>query len=259
MTTRAFPTPAAFLGDRAVRVHLVGAGGTGSMLADHLGRLDRALREQNHPGLAVTVYDDALVRTANIGRQRFAAGDVGFHKAIVLVQRINDHYALDWTTALRRYGKAEPTPDLLIGCVDLGRFRYDLGMANANKSTDCLWLDTGNGADRGQVLCGHLGRPQRGLRLPNVYDLYRDELLSGDDDDLPSCSLAEALSRQHWSVNPTIAVAAAELLDNLFHHGGLDAHGAYIRLNPMSIQSVPVDPNAWALLGYRAPRRRKAA
>lgn len=259
MTAPRFPTPEAFLGERAARVHLVGAGGTGSMLADHLGRLDCALRAQGHPGLDVTVFDDALVRPANIGRQRFAHSDVGFYKAVTLAQHINDLYGVVWKTELRRYGTKERAPDLVVGCVDLGRFRYNLGKAWKGKTTSCLWLDTGNGSDRGQALIAHLGQPSSGLRLPNIFDLYGRELLSGDDDDLPSCSLAEALTRQHWSVNPTVAVVAAELLDNLFHHGGLDHHGGFVRLQPLSIQSIPVDPSAWELLGYRRARARKAA
>lgn len=251
MTIRRFPSPSAFLQDeRRTRVVIVGAGGTGSMLADHVGRLDRALRERGLRGLDVTLFDDAVVRRANIGRQRFHPVDIGFSKAIRLVERINQFYDLDWTAVPRRCPvDGPPSCDLLIGCVDKGHFRHALGKAWRQRVSDTLYLDTGNGASTGQVLLGHLGHPTTGLRLPNVYDVYGDELLAADDDDLPSCSLEEALLRQHWCVNATIAGAVLPLLDGLFHRGGLDEHGYYVNTDPYSVTPIRIDPRAWTFMG----------
>ncbi|AGG89049.1 PRTRC system ThiF family protein [Rhodanobacter denitrificans] len=251
MSAQRFPTPEAFLGDRPIRVLLAGAGGNGSMLADGLARLDCALRAQGHPGMAVTVYDDALVREANIGRQRFTHVDVGHPKATLLVHRLNGFYGVSWEAEVQRLPESPPRADLVIGCVDLGWYRHALGKANAKRQTDALYLDLGNGASRGQVFLGHLGQPQSGLRLPNIYDLYGDGLLTGDDGDLPSCSLAEALTRQRWSINPLVAQVALTMLDDLLHRGGLDVHGAYVRLDPLSVTSLPIDPEQWKLLGYQ--------
>ncbi|MEY2117292.1 PRTRC system ThiF family protein [Rhodanobacter sp. FW106-PBR-R2A-1-13] len=250
MSARRFPTPEAFLGDRPVRIAVAGAGGTGSMLLDGLARLDCAIRAQGHPGMAVTVYDDARVRPANVGRQRFTHVDVGHPKATLLVHRLNGFYGLDWTAEVRRLDPAPPRCDLLIGCVDLGWFRHALGKKNRRVQTDTLWLDTGNGSDRAQAFLSHLGTPSHGLRLPNIFDLYGDALLTGDDSDLPSCSLAEALARQRWSINPMIAQVALTMLDDLFHRGGLDTHGAFVRLDPLTVTSIPIDPASWAMLGY---------
>jgi len=251
-----FPSPVAFLGDRRIRVIVVGAGGTGSMLLDGLARLDCALRAQGHSGMNVIVYDDDTVSESNIGRQRFCRVDIGFSKAILMQHRLNAFYGLDWEARPERYDpkRERDLPDLLIGCVDRGDFRHALGAARARDNTDCLWCDTGNGADSGQVIIGHLGNPRRGQRLPNVYDFFGSELLAGDKDNAPSCSLAEALTRQRWSINPMVATVATSLLDKLFHRGGLDDHGALIRLDPLSVSPLAIDPAVWSSFGIDPAR-----
>jgi len=255
-----FPTPPAFLGDRRVRVTVVGAGGNGSMLLDGLARLDCALRAQGHPGMDTTIFDAAVVRHANVGRQRFCKADIGYSKAILMQHRLNAFYDLDWEVRPENYDPKIPNgnPDLLIGCVDRGDFRHALGSRWAGKRCDTLWLDTGNGSESGQVLLGHLGIPSSEQRLPNVYDFFGAELLAGDNDDQPSCSLAEALTRQRWAINPMVATVAMTLLDKLFHRGGLDEHGALIRLDPLSVAPIAIDPTVWASFGIspaRAARR----
>ena len=248
MTSAFFVTPHNFASDRKVRVILVGAGGNGSQLATHLGRLDRAIRSQLGCGLDVTLHDPDSVAESNIGRQAFSAHDVGFNKAILMVHRVNALYDLDWVAKPVAFDPRQPfSADLLIGCVDSGSFRHALGTFWRKRRSDALWLDLGNGADSGQVVLGHLGKPERDapLRLPNVFDLYGDQLLSGDDDDLPSCSLAEALQRQRWSVNPAAVSAALPILDGLFLRGGLRHHGSLFRIDPFSSVPLLVDPEQW--------------
>lgn len=252
MSMPRFPTPAAFFGDRRTRVIVVGAGGTGSMLLDGLARLDAALRVQGHAGMDVTVYDHDTFSPANFGRQRCSQADAGFNKSVLMVMRLNAFYGLDWTAVPEQY---EPTghyinADLVVGCVDRGLFRHTLGASFADKPSDTLYLDAGNGASTAQVILGHLGNPREGQRLPNVYDLYGDELLAGDESDLPSCSLAEALLRQRWSINPLVADVAMSLLDQLFQRGGLDQHGALINLDPIQVSPIMIDPVVWSSFGY---------
>ena len=252
MTMPRFPTPSAFLGERRLRVQVAGAGGTGSMLLDGLARLDCALRAQGHPGMEVTVFDSDTVSASNIGRQRFARPDIGFHKVVVLLHRLNGFYGLDWIAEPTRMEPSDVRADLFITCVDSGAFRHAVGVHFKNRPTNTLWLDTGNGADFANIVLGHLGVTQ-GMRLPNVFDLYGAQLLAGDEDDLPSCSLAEALARQRWSINPMVANAALKLLDDLVHRGGLNEHGSLLRLDPFTLSSLPIDETAWAMMGYGAP------
>ena len=254
MTEPYFITPPNFASDRKVHVVVVGAGGNGSQMLGHIGRLDRAIRAQLGSGLEVTVFDPDSVSEANVGRQVFGVHDIGINKAIIMVHRINALYDLDW--------RAEPTAfspdryhfasfDLLVGCVDSGRFRHALGTFWHSRHSDSLWLDLGNVADSGQVVLGHLGKPgsRSELRLPNVYDLYGDQLLAGDHDDMPSCSLAEALQRQYWSVNPATVSAAVPILDGLFLRGGIRHHGSLIRIDPYSVVPLLVDPEQWSAMG----------
>jgi PRTRC genetic system ThiF family protein len=247
-----FITPQNFASDRKVRVVVVGAGGNGSQLLGHLGRLDRAIRAQLGKGLDVTVFDPDSVSEANVGRQVFGVHDIGFNKAIIMVHSVNAKYDLDWHAEPKAFDPNQHASfDLLVGCVDSGRFRHALGQFWHSRLTDSLWLDLGNGADSGQVVLGHLGKAgsRSDLRLPNVYDLYGDQLLAGDHDDMPSCSLAEALQRQYWSVNPATVSAAAPILDGLFLRGGLRHHGSLIRIDPYSVVPLLVDPEQWSEMG----------
>lgn len=60
------------------------------------------------------------------------------------------------------------------------------------------------------------------------------------EDDAPSCSLAEALTRQDLFVNRAVSTFALDMLWRLFKDGGLKNHGAFINLedgivNPLRV------------------------
>lgn len=254
MTLPAFPTPEAFLGMRPIRVVVIGAGGTGSQLLDGLASLDAALRAQGHAGIDATVYDHDHVTPSNVGRQRFTRSDVGLSKATLLVHRLNAFHGIDWQDMPCAFDPNDNSlgrADMVITCVDKGAFRADLGAAYRDRRCEILWLDCGNGASSAQAILSHLGKPSTGIRLPNVYDLYGgDALRAGDEDDVPSCSVAEALARQNFAINRAVATAAIALLDDLFHRGGLDYHGSFIRLTPLTVQPLRVCADTWASFGY---------
>ena len=67
-----------------VSICLVGCGGTGSFLARDLARLAVHCRETGGPQISLNFLDDDRVEPKNIGRQLFAAADVGKNKAEVL-------------------------------------------------------------------------------------------------------------------------------------------------------------------------------
>ena len=63
---------------RAVKVVLVGAGGTGSHVLRRLANMHLAMVELGHPeGLDVLVVDPDTVSKTNVGRQNFWPSDVG--------------------------------------------------------------------------------------------------------------------------------------------------------------------------------------
>src|ERR1700749_2948450 len=89
--------PPDLLGHRAIRVLVIGAGGTGSAIVMGLPYLDQAMRVWgHHHGLAVTLMDSDLVSETNCTRQPFSVSDIGQNKATVLINRINLFWGMNW-------------------------------------------------------------------------------------------------------------------------------------------------------------------
>ena len=115
-----------------VKVHLVGVGGNGAQMANCLARLDIAMRALGHPhGLHVTAFDGDRVSESNVGRQIYSPADVGLHKAVVTIHRLNQYFGLDWDAVPRHYDASPATdqgggPSIVISCVDSARSRRDL-------------------------------------------------------------------------------------------------------------------------------------
>lgn len=255
---------AADLLDKRVTIHLVGVGGNGAQMAACLARLDIAMRALGHPhGLHVSAFDADLVSEANVGRQLYSAADVGRHKAIVTIHRLNLFYGLDWAAVPRRYEDAQQAhlfhrgADILISCVDsraarrqLHRFAFD---AHAGYH---YWLDLGNTEATAQVILGQpSGRRDSGTqppRLPCVTELF-PELLDPDvpDDDRPSCSVRMSLAAQGLFVNDVAVRFAAQLLYELFSKGRITAHGVIVNLDSKRSGPIEVDPRTWERFGFR--------
>ena len=104
-----------------VRINLIGVGGGGSLVLSGLVRLHLAMKSLGHPyGLDVEVWDPDRVSSANIGRQLFAASEIGLNKAEALVNRYNLGFALNWKAHPERYHSNRGF-DVLIACVDSRR------------------------------------------------------------------------------------------------------------------------------------------
>jgi PRTRC genetic system ThiF family protein len=236
-------------------VALVGAGGTGSQLLPELARIDYALYKLGHPGLSVTVYDDDVVTEANIGRQLFSPSDIGLSKAVVLVDRINSFFGLDWSARSERYpgGKDFDTHNIILTCVDNVASRKEIGEClrkhNGDRFHDdkmpLYWIDFGNQTDRGQVVLGTLvpiDQPKSRKvevvgTLPCVDQMF--DLSAVDEKDSgPSCSLAEALSKQDLFINSMLAQVGGNLLWKLITEGGVDCQGAFVNLKAMNVNPI---------------------
>jgi len=243
-----------------VEVALVGCGGSGSIMLTELTKIDKAMRELGHPGgLHVTVYDPDTVSESNIGRQNFYAPDKGKNKAVVLVDRVNKCCGVDWKAVPDYFPpKGYNRPNFIIGCVDTRKARRQIAAFAGNAS---YWLDMGNGLSTGQVILGEPLRngetpKTRPMRLPTVVDLYPDLLdESVPEDEVPTCSLAEALEKQDLFVCRTVVTFAANLLWNLFRKGGLDNHGHFINLDTGMVTALPVDPEVWKRFKPAKPKR----
>ncbi|QKM48021.1 hypothetical protein B7760_02055 [Burkholderia glumae] len=243
-------TPARFIGDRRVRTVVVGCGGTGSQMLTGLGRLNHALLALGHPGLDVTAFDSDTISNANVGRQMFSPADVGRHKSVVLVHRLNAFFGTNWTARPVHAGADElvrGAPDLVIMCVDSAAARAKL--APILWKSNCYVMDLGNRASDGQVIFG-ASRDAEGNRtadqkdgspLPWPYAML-PELVDewAPEDDTPSCSLAEALERQELFINQAVVTQGLAILFEFFRHARLTWCGAFVNLKTGNVRPIKV-------------------
>lgn len=211
-----------------VRVTLIGIGGTGSFLLTHLLRIDQGVRALGGAGLHVQAFDPDAVSQTNLTRQNFAPSDIGRNKAVVLVERCNLYAGLSWDAHPRRVQPKDfQGQHLVISCVDSGQSRREIheAMTQATRPPQ-YWLDCGNEARTGQVV---LGQPGLNKGLPTIIEID-PRAMEGEDDDSPSCSAVEALTRQHPFINPEVALRAAQIIGEMLYHGVVSAPAVYVNM-----------------------------
>ena len=230
--------------ERPIRILVVGCGGNGSAIVSGLPYLHQALLAFGHPGgLAVSLIDPDTVSETNCVRQPFCRTEIGFPKAIVLAHRINLFWGLNWQgmQATIQQLKKGSDVDFVIGCVDTRKARRAIDKWVLN-SRVLYWLDLGNNASSGQFVLGqpkNSANAKRKNRLPTVAELY-PEIVSPKDreDNQPSCSAAEALTRQEPFINLNLAYQALGMLTQLLRHSSLSYQGGFYNL--ASGQLVPL-------------------
>jgi PRTRC genetic system ThiF family protein len=242
-----------------VTINLIGAGGTGSQVLTALARMNHALIALNHPGLMVSVFDDDIVNKANLGRQLFTTAELGLHKSVALINRINRFFGTNWKAATERYDKAYngSGATITIGCVDTAQARVEIAqilkklnksMTNS-RSQPLYYMDFGNSRETGQVILSTIGKVAQPVSkqyrtietLPMVTDEF-GELLNASEasDHTPSCSLAEALTKQDLFINSALANVGASLLWQLFREGMLFNRGFFLNLKEFKTQPLKV-------------------
>ena len=238
-----------------ITVLLIGAGGNGSQMLSALARMDAALVQLNHPGLVVTVYDSDRVEETNIGRQLFTQNDLGQNKAVALVTRFNRIYGTNWNAVPKLFAPNKNNlygKNIIITCVDKVAVRKTLGdvfrkiksNSSAPEHETYYWLDLGNGQRTGQAILGSTRQPKSKEyepfgTLPTVCELFdlseQDETDSG-----PSCSLAEALSKQDLFINSSLVQCAASLLWSVLTDAGIDIHGFFLNLDTYKMNPIKI-------------------
>lgn len=266
---------AAELLENAVKVVVVGCGGTGSAVAGGLPYLHESLLAFGHPhGLKITLVDGDVVSETNCVRQPFTRQEVGHPKAVLLATRLNLFWGLDCDAVHGYVGEINaPRADLVIGCVDTRAARAAIRKEYEHRAR--YWLDFGNEEAIGQFVLGELTAPKiptgktiemrggwkqeemrDGSRLPHVGDLFPDLLDPDlDADDGPSCSAAEALTRQAPFINQVLANHGLALLSRLFRYGQIDHHGGHINLETGRHVPRPVPPPSKRAQKRAAKRR----
>ncbi|NHA05583.1 PRTRC system ThiF family protein [Mucilaginibacter sp. HC2] len=262
-------------------VNLIGAGGTGSQVLTALGRMNHALIELNHPGLFVRLFDDDKVERANLGRQLFATAELKQYKAVALINRVNLFFGTNWKAVTARYDKAslKQQPELAqagltISCVDTVQARLEIADIlktlhkhsghSRNKPLYCM--DFGNSRFTGQVILSTIGKvPQPEMKkyqtvdtLPMVTDEFRELLLASESaDKTPSCSLAEALTKQDLFINSALANAGASLLWQLFREGMLVNRGFFLNLKDFRMQPIKVTQPVAVIVPLKPKKKNK--
>jgi PRTRC genetic system ThiF family protein len=150
------------------RVVVVGCGGTGSAVIGGLPFLHQALLAAGYPGLHVIVADGDKVTATNCVRQPFSESEIGLYKSVVLVNRLNLFWGLNWHASTEYVtAKTQGKADIIISCVDTRAARLEITKSPLFK--ECVyWLDLGNTADGGQFV---LGQPKndRNRKTPGGF------------------------------------------------------------------------------------------
>jgi len=265
---------------QALKIYLVGCGGTGSWLAPHLVRLARFLRETRSVNVQVTFVDPDVVETKNVFRQNFCEAEVGGHKAELLALR----YAAAWGTSIEvhatRFEKGMVQLEygdvgVILGCVDNAAARRaiaDVLTQDSKQHGDerlprLWWLDCGNGMDTGQVLFGAarnvrqlqhafpywpdqsfcVNLPAPDVQHPDLLEDRRAETGPRQSQNAGSCAEMLLMGDQSPSINAMVANIAATYLWRLFADPkGLTMFATYCNLNVLSTRSRFITPEAVA-------------
>jgi PRTRC genetic system ThiF family protein len=246
-----------------IEVNLIGAGGTGSKVLTALMEMNHSLTELGHAGLQVRLWDDDIITEANLGRQRFAPSETGLYKSVALINRANRFMGTNWKADTQKFERKAfgGLPDnamatIFITCVDSVKARF--GIAEILKALDNgkyyhhkpkYWLDYGNSQHTGQVLLSTIGEIRQPdsekyetvAILPMVTDEFGDLLKQSEEqDDTPSCSLAEALEKQDLYINSALAQMGSSLLWSMFRYGMSEYRGFFLNLKNYHSQAIKV-------------------
>ncbi|CAN1534164.1 PRTRC_ThiF, PRTRC system ThiF family protein [Flavobacteriaceae bacterium] len=246
-----------------ITVNLIGAGGTGSKVLTALMEIDHSLIELGHAGLSVSLWDDDIVTSANLGRQRFAECETGLYKSVALVNRANRFMGTNWKAETVKFEKdslgrlpSNSEATIYVSCVDSVQARFEiadiLNLQNDrrhHRDEPKYWLDFGNSQHTGQVLLSTIGaikqpkseKYETVASLPFVTEEFGELLQESEAiDDTPSCSLAEALEKQDLFINSTLAQMGCSLLWSLFRCGMTENRGFFLNLRDFRSQPIKI-------------------
>jgi PRTRC genetic system ThiF family protein len=248
-----------------ITVNLIGAGGTGSKVLTGLMEINESLLALGHAGLQVRLWDDDVVTSANLGRQRFFECEVELPKSVALINRINRCTGSNWSAETLKFEKDKlgnipkhSSATITITCVDTVQARFGVaeiltavnGKRNHYRDSPKYWMDFGNSKHTGQVVLSTVGDIRQPnsekynpiANLPFVTEEYGELLLQSEkDDNSPSCSLAEALEQQDLFINASLAQMGCKLLWSLFRFGMTKYRGLFHNLEDFRTSPILID------------------
>lgn len=243
-----------------VTVNLIGAGGTGSKVLTALTEMNHSLTEMEHPGLQVCLWDDDVITSANLGRQRFADSEKGLYKSVALINRCNRWAGTNWKAETQKFAWERESyypenieANIYISCVDNVSARFEIAdiLKHKRQHTSSIkyWMDFGNTKDKGQAILSTIGniwqpkseKYQPVENLPFITDEFEDVLKKSEhEDSTPSCSLAEALQKQDLFINASLVQMGCSLLWNLFRYGLTPYRGFFHNLKDFNTHPIKI-------------------
>jgi PRTRC genetic system ThiF family protein len=227
-----------------ITVSVIGAGGTGSLLMDQLGRIHTALVGLDKKGLHVKCFDPDKVEPANLGRQKFTAFDINNNKADVLVSKINMFYGTQWESFPMKVTKKESNwiSNIIFICVDNIESRKEIYekaiISKFNHEYENHYIiDCGNEFKTGQVYLSNSSniiQPESKYEtiayIQNPFEKYGKNVYTKDKTNVPSCSLAQAIGKQDLMINQFIADSAAKLFWDMLRNLFISYNEIYVNL-----------------------------
>lgn len=146
--------------------------------------------------------------------------------------------------------------NIIITCTDNTRSRLELWRflkkyreaSVNNERAVYYWMDFGNAQTTGQVFIGTVRNKIRQpaskefMPVPGMNVITEEVNYSTieEKDSGPSCSLAEALERQDLYINSILAQVGCDILWKMFKEGRTLYRGAYINLDTLRVNPIPV-------------------
>lgn len=199
------------------RIILVGCGGTGSILAEHLCRMISGYKLD----CSLVLYDGDKVEEANITRQNFEVYEIGQNKAQALSIRLAGKFGIEVGFIDKFIDRHDRyIGELLITATDNLLSRKIVAEANHDYS---LWIDIGNELSHGQAIIGDTHKKRDLESVYRTWDSYKEvqslpdaaalnpKILKARKQSQKASCATVPFAEQGFGVNATAALAAATL------------------------------------------------
>lgn len=254
----------------ALRLIVVGAGGTGSFVVPAIARLIYELMQQQNKSAEMLIVDPDVVENGNIPRSNFCFAEIGRYKAQTLAERVATAWGIETSFSCEKFDpethlKASNSDyrslTIIVGCVDNYLARREMHRAldefrSCGDASRVWWIDGGNGKASGQVLLGSTTKPLkpeqyftgtsicRALPAPSLQhpDLLQPEKIETKGD--VSCPERVRLGEQGLNVNQRVAIEIAEMLSSMLLTRNLKRYAVYMDLESGTTRSAYITPTA---------------
>lgn len=239
------------------KIIVVGCGGTGSVLAEHICRLLKGNHLESE--VAVVLYDGDLIEEPNITRQNFQPHEIGSNKASALGLRLSGQFELPVAACshnlTREIVDSFQDDVLLISCTDTLQSRRICAGSGGRRR---LWLDIGNGLHHGQAV---FGTTHCKKTLEEMHDTFDYKPYARDSPDIaamnpkilkartapvkPSCAALPFMT-QGFGVNALAALAGAVLVKQAVVDKKVTAAAVYFNVSEARMSPRDITKSLYA-------------